>query len=339
LRISKNRQLSDEELIRAIEERSGPILERFRSAAVTEVTDRGLLAILSNITDNWKEPLRPALTSFSCEAVGGAFEQAVDAGAMFALASAGFGVHDDIVDKSSKKHFRRTVPALFGINGAILVGDLLMLKASRILAEITQQKQTTDKIGIIKAYNACYIEVCESEVLSLSLIRNLDVDLETCENILWKSAADMEACAKIGALIGEGSKQEVAALAEVGRRIGFYQRLLDDVKDTLNLEGNLPDRLKNERIPLPIVFAAKTSPLRLDKISAILQMPKIADGEARDVLEICFEANAFAHIGDLAEKNLRQIDQKLISLKPTFAQKALSLINSKSFEELSRLCI
>ena len=42
--------------------------------------------------------------------------------------SAGGGIHDDILDKSSHKHFRKTVLGKYGLDSAVLVGDLFILK-------------------------------------------------------------------------------------------------------------------------------------------------------------------------------------------------------------------
>lgn len=213
-----------------------------------------MLAVLQYVNDYWNDPFRPALTSFSCEAVGGSIETAIDASVLFSLASAGFGLHDDIIDKSSKKHFRKTALGLFGAYGALLAGDLLIVKASSLLGGIVQNAQLKAASEVIRAFRVSYTEICEAEFMALSCRQNLDVALETIQNMLWKSAADTEACAKIGALLGNGSGQDVNNLAQIGRRIGFYRRLLDEVRDTLNIEGNLPQRLTNERIPLPILF-------------------------------------------------------------------------------------
>ncbi len=43
---------------------------------------------------------------------------------MVTLTSAGGGIHDDIIDRSVNKHFRNTVYGLYGLNSALLVGDL-----------------------------------------------------------------------------------------------------------------------------------------------------------------------------------------------------------------------
>ena len=73
------------------------------------MTEPKIRAALEDVKKYWRDLNRPTLTSFSCEAVGGDSEAAENAALMFTLASSGFGVHDDIIDRSSKKHLRRTI--------------------------------------------------------------------------------------------------------------------------------------------------------------------------------------------------------------------------------------
>ena len=100
--------MANDEITFAIKKILERTFSKFRQVSVSGVTNSDLLTVLQNVNDYWKDPLRPALTSLSCEAVGGTFELATDASVMFALVSAGFGIHDDIIDKTSIKHFRKT---------------------------------------------------------------------------------------------------------------------------------------------------------------------------------------------------------------------------------------
>ena len=106
--ISKNQEAINTDLNVAIEERSKKILERFEHVILSGVKNSKLVAILEDVKSYWSSPkspyrdlIRPALVSFSCEAVGGEPELANDAGLMFTLASSGFGIHDDILDRST----------------------------------------------------------------------------------------------------------------------------------------------------------------------------------------------------------------------------------------------
>lgn len=337
--ISKDSESVDDDLASAIEERSGRILEKFRQVSISKVADPKLLAILETVNDYWKDAFRPALTSFSCEAVGGAFEMAIDAGAMFTLASAGFGIHDDIIDKASIKHFRKTIPALFGVDSALLAGDLLILKASTVVGEIIKNYPSVKIVDIIKACEIHYAEICEAEFMGVSDRGSVDVDLERHCKMLWKSTADTEACGRIGAILGNGSKREVNSLAKFGRRLGFYRRLLDDLRDCLNIEGNLLYRLKNETIPLSILYAAKSSNEANAQIRSIFAKTAITPEDIGQIVEICLKTRAFTYIKGIAERNAMEATANLNILKPSFARDALAFLNRKCLSEICSLCL
>jgi geranylgeranyl pyrophosphate synthase len=181
-----------------IEERSQGILERFAKVAVAGVNNPNLLAAMADVAKYWRDVSRPALTSFSCEAVGSNPEMASDAALMFTLASAGFGIHDDILDKSPNKHLRMTILGLHGIDSALLIGDLLIVKAWTIASEIIRKTSTPIRIAdILNVYGNLSVEICEAEFMETSCRRKLEIDIDMYTNILWKAMAETEACSRL----------------------------------------------------------------------------------------------------------------------------------------------
>ena len=316
-----------------MQERAKRIRKRVEEAVISGVSNLELLSILKEIGDNRRDAFRPSLTSFSCEAVGGQPAEADDAALMFSLASAGFGVHDDIIDHSHNKHFKTTILGRHGLESALLVGDLLIVKSWTVIHEMLGNAYSIAKIkAVVKEYGRLNIEICEAEFMGFLCRKNLDTELETYEGILWKAMAEIEACARIGGILGNGSKEEVEALAEFGRRLGFTYRLADELSDTLNIEGNLPHRLKYESVPLPLLFAAKSSELKYRNIKAIIQKAAVEEKDVKELLKICFESMALEYLYDLAKKNKEKAAQKLMSLRPNRARAVLSLMNRQSME-------
>jgi geranylgeranyl pyrophosphate synthase len=338
---SQNEKLSDEKLIKLMEQRSKKVLERFEQAAVSGVTCPELLSILEYLKSYWKEKLRPALTSFSCEAVGGKPEMAEEAGLMFTLAAAGTQIHDEIIDNSSRSHLRRTIFGIYGVDNSLLVGDLLLVKAWTILNAIIKKNRQPIRIAdIIGSYGMLSIKICEAELMEISCRRRLDTDLKDYEKkFLWMINADLEACAKAGAILGDGSDSQVQALAEVGRRLGFMIGLKDDIKDSLNLEGNLQHRLKYESVPLPILFAAKSSQEKHLRIQSILEKSSMYSSDVAELLEMCFETDAFIYARDIAKRNASEATRKLRTIKPSIARSVLELIVEKTFADVAKMCV
>ncbi|MHA2408186.1 MAG: polyprenyl synthetase family protein, partial [Candidatus Ranarchaeia archaeon] len=302
---------------KAEEGRRRRILERFGQVATSKVTDLKLLEVLEDVKKYWNDLrthalFRPALTSFSCEAVGGKPKAAEDAGLIFTLAASGIGIHDDILDKSPYKHIRKTILGRHGIDSALLVGDLLIVKAWTMFHEMIRKAHKPSRIAdIMEVYGNLSVEICEAEYMETLCRRNLETDLEYYTNVLWKAMAEMEACTKIGAIIGDGKKNEVEALAEFGRRLGFMSRLADDMEDCLNEKGDLFHRIKYESVPFPLLYAAKSSREKYLRIKNIIEKTQITRGDVKALLKFCFETKAFEYVGKIARKNEEEAASKL----------------------------
>ena len=324
--------LSFKELDSIIEERGNRIREKFGQEVIKGIEDSKLLDILKSIKDNRKDSFRPSLTSFSCEAVGGNLEVADDAGLMFVLVSTGVSIHDDIIDKSPRKHLRVTILGKYGVNKSLLVGDLLLVKGWAKLSDMFENNQNRAKIAkIAKTYGGLCTEMCEAEFMENSCRKSLDTDLDYQKKILWKAMAETEACTRIGAILGDGSDEEVKALGDFGRRLGFTYRLVDEVKDCLNIEGSLIQRLKHESVPLPLLFAAKTSESRRLRIESIIKKSFYDPSTIRVLLEMYFESDAFTYVFDIAKKNMKAADRCLEAIKPSFSKDVLLRMNDKIF--------
>ena len=302
--IKESRVMSQDELNSVLQQKSTIALQRFKEVATSGVKDEKLLAILEEVKRYWKDSFRPALTSLSCEAVGSQPDLAVEAGLMFSLVSSGFGIHDDIIDNSTNKHLRHTIYGLHGRDSALLVGDLLIFKGWTIINEMIKKMSNSSNIAeIVKTYGGLSIEVCEAEFAESLCRKNIDISLDCYQEMQWKAMAEVEACSRIGALIGNGKKVEIEALAEFGRRLGAISRLKDDIEDCLNLRGDLPNRIQFESVPLPILFAAKSSPEKYNAIKKILAKKQLSPFNAKTLLRICFETNALAYVKDIAKEH------------------------------------
>jgi len=328
------------EIAVVVKKRAEKALEKFGTEAVIGVSDPELLKILGDVIGYWKDSSRPALASFCCEAVGGKPDIADDAGVIYLLAAVATGIHDDIIDKSLKNHFRWTILGRYGMEKALLAGDLLLVKAwSSLKGFIRNFDKPTRIADIIESYGLISVQICEAEFLEMSFRKRLDVDLSIREKILWNINADYEACAKTGAILGDGSEEEVLALSGVGRRLGFLLGLKDEVEDCLNLQGNLSQRLLYESVPLPVVYAAKLSSTIQAKLQSIIQKDSINPIEIAYIVQQCIDTGAFSYIHDLAKININEGEKMLKKVPCNPATSNLKLILKNASQAMEKLCL
>ena len=136
-------------------------------------------------------------------------------------------------------------------------------------------------------------------------------------------------------MIGNGNLSDVEALAEFGRRLGYMSRLGDELEDCLNVKGDLLHRLKYESVPLPLLYAAKSSKKYFKTIETIIDKSQIEPLDVKILLEICFETNAFDYLLSLAEENKKKAMGKICLLKPSSARNALSSMIQQSYTRIA----
>ena len=328
-------KITVEDLGSLMKQRGKDVLEKFGEAADSGISDPKLLSILQFVKEYWQDNFRPTLASLCCEAVGADKKTANEVGLMITLTSAGGGIHDDIIDKSFNKHFRMTVLGLYGLDYSLLVGDLLIIKGWAMAHGLA--KNSPDKISkVIEVFGEWTVDVCEAEFMEIACVRNIDTDLGQYEKILRQSMADTEACAKLGAIMGQGSSNQIQALAEYASDLGFLFRLSNDLNDVTNIEGNLKVRLENESVPLPILYAAKFSQENYVKTKEILSQKIIDPQDLMKLLDLCLYSNSFGYVLELAKRNKEHANKKLLELDDSYARAVLSLILENSFMDISR---
>jgi octaprenyl-diphosphate synthase len=316
-------------------QRGKEIISKFKHIALLDVEEPELKTILGEIINYWSDEFRTSITSFSCEALGRQKKIADDIGLIFTLNAAGISMHDDIIDKSFRKGSRLTILGKHGYTRTLLVGDLLITKAWSCINEILRTTKETPVIAqIMEDYGKCCIRMCESEIEATSYIKNFKISVEDFHKILLKKNADIEICMKAGALIANGTKQEIADLAECGKLLGFILSLRNEIKDCF--DGNLSHRLNNESLPLPILYAMKnSSDENQKKLKFILQKKVVSSSDVRNLIKICFDTKAFDYVIDLVKQKKEEALMKLQTIKRNTARDVLSLILEDTYSSIS----
>jgi len=119
---------------------------------------------------------------------------------------------------------------------------------------------------------------------------------------------------KVGAMLGEGSEEQVAALGEYGRLLGMMIILRDDLEDLLDFNVELPLRIKNESLPLPLLYALEDRSRKGD-ILAILRRGEIRGREARRLFKLVSEAGGIVKLGKVLEDLREEAILTLRSIK------------------------
>lgn len=131
-------------------------------------------------------------------------------------------LHDDVIDGGLLRRGAKTFWKKHGTNGAILLGDLLVLKAFALLSDAGRN-------DLLKELIDQSMNVCRSEVEQELVLRGTAGTWEECEQIARAKTGSLFAFAAVGA--ASEKPGQVDALREAGFMLGTAYQLVDDILD------------------------------------------------------------------------------------------------------------
>ena len=311
-----------ERVQRLLEERGSKPLEMARRAVLEEKIEcKEAYEALKFFMSYWKDTARPTLMSIVCEAAGGNEEIIVPVAASIVLISGGIDIHDDIIDRSETKLSHLTILGKFGGDIALLAGDALLFKGLTLLCESVKKKVSAEKISVVfKLINRMFFELGDAEAVELQFRGRTDISPEEYLRLVRKKAADVEALTRISAILGGGSEEEIEKLGEYGRLLGMILILRDDMWDTTDF-AETSHRIKNECLPLPILYALQFEETK-PRVASIILKESITRRDAREIREIATKSGGL--------RQSRRIINK-------FAKKACRVVRTLGFKNNLKL--
>ncbi|WP_116114861.1 family 2 encapsulin nanocompartment cargo protein polyprenyl transferase [Amycolatopsis ruanii] len=199
--------------------------------------------------------VRPALVLLSARAVG-EWGPALPGAVAVELVHNFSLLHDDVMDGDETRRHRPTVWKLFGTGAAILAGDSLLAAATEELAA-SGHPAAREALRIL---GAAVQDLIEGQGADLAFEQRGDVGLAECRTMAEGKTGALLGCAcALGALLGGGSREQVAHLRRFGEAAGLAFQMADDL---LGIWGDpavtgkpVFSDLRNRKKSLPVVAA------------------------------------------------------------------------------------
>ncbi len=162
-------------------------------------------------------------------------------------------LHDDVIDGGLLRRGAPTFWKKHGINGAILLGDLLVFEGLNLLVQVNRTDLLQELIDM-----ATY--VCRSEVEQELILRGTPGTWEECEQIARAKTGSLFAFATVAAASDAPGQKE--ALREAGFILGTAYQLVDDILDVSGNEAVSGKTLgkDQERGKTTAITATKNAP-------------------------------------------------------------------------------
>src|ERR1041384_2613489 len=134
-------------------------------------------------------------------------------------------VHDDIIDGAEMRRGRKAVPARWGNDIAVLMGDWLYMSAF----ETSLRQRNLEVLDVLTEATR---KMTEGELIQLTLVGNLHITEEQhLEIVTRKTGYLFSGSGRVGAIMRDASLDERQALADYGLNLGIAFQLVDDLLD------------------------------------------------------------------------------------------------------------
>ena len=222
--------------------------------------------------------IRPIITLLAAESVGQIDENVYAGACAIELLHTESVIHDDIIDNETQRRHKDPFHIKYGYNTSVLTGDF-------VLGLILNISSRLDKARVTKDLATAAMLMSEGEVLEGKLEESEDVTFEDYIKVMdYKTATAFEMAAKLGAVIGGGSEEEISGLAEYGKNIGIAYQIKDDLMDWKN-EDKLFNLLVKKSSDPRVVFNKMEDLLKSYAEKASESLRKIKDSDSKHNLE------------------------------------------------------
>lgn len=219
---SQLKRFADRALLSQIEENLELVEAELLEA--TKHTDPVLQNAARHLVEAGGKRVRPVLVLLTSLLGDGATQRVIDAAAIVELTHLATLYHDDVMDDAPTRRGVPTAQHVFSNSIAILIGDLLLARASILSTQlgieaITMQAHTFERL--------CIGQLNET----VGAREDEDPIKHYIQVLADKTGSLIAASAKLGVMMGNADSKYLEPLSEFGEKIGVAFQLIDDVID------------------------------------------------------------------------------------------------------------
>jgi len=267
---------ASKQLSESVAARLEVVEERLREAVshADEVAD----SVSRHLVEAGGKRVRPMLTVLAAELGDSDRPEVLDAAVVVELTHLATLYHDDVMDSAPTRRGAPAAHAVWGNNVAILTGDLLFARASRIVAGLGPQA--------VRIQAATFERLCLGQLHETVGPGEDDDPVRHYLQVLAdKTGSLIATSARFGAMFAGCGQEVVDVMLSYGEKVGVAFQLADDVLDLMSdaeESGKTPGTDLRERVPtLPALLvrqAAARSDARAAELVKLLDADLSSDG-------------------------------------------------------------
>lgn len=166
-------------------------------------------------------------------------------------------LHDDVVDQSNLRRGVKAANVIWGNEACVLAGDFLFAQSFDLMVD-------TKSIKALSVLAQASCKITQGEFLQMQISNKPDTKEKDYFDVIGgKTAQLFGASSEAGAIVANGSREQIKAAFKYGYNIGLAFQIIDDVMDyssqKLFMGKNEGDDFKLGKTTLPIILAWKKS--------------------------------------------------------------------------------
>ncbi|GJM29854.1 MAG: hypothetical protein DHS20C17_24890 [Cyclobacteriaceae bacterium] len=157
----------------------------------------------------------PLLTLWGCHLLSGDIRKALTPSLGVEWIHSFLMIHEDLLDHKVTRFGKDCVHIRWNDNVAILSGDAMIFRAYELLICV----ETRLIKSVVKAFNQCFIKICEAKQLQLNAVRNSN----NPDDLKFFPGALSGFSLQLGTLVGGGDERQVEAARDLGNSLADWR--------------------------------------------------------------------------------------------------------------------
>ncbi len=230
--------------------------------------------------------IRPIILTLAAECVGKIDENTFAASCAVEFLHMESIIHDDIIDNETMRRQKDPFHIKYGYNTSVLTGDF-------VLGLILAISSRLDNVRITKDLATTAMLMSEGEMIESRLETSEDVTFADYLKVIeYKTATAFEVAARTGAIIANGTEDQIEALTGYGKNIGIAYQIRDDLLDWKN-EDKLFNMLIKKSLDPRDIFDKMEEMLKEYSEKARAYLRKLPDNDAKINLDNLIKFTSF----------------------------------------------
>lgn len=218
------------------------LIEDYLQLQLTEQTNYTVLleAMRYSLLGGGKR-LRPVLLMSFAETVGGSAEEVLPAACAIEMIHTYSLIHDDLpcMDNDDYRRGRLTSHKVYGEDIATLAGDALQAAAFRVLCTMKGDPALVLRSAAVLAQAAGEHGMVAGQILDLAGEKR-SLDEEELRKVHAHKTGDLiRAACQMGAILGSGTEEQIAAAGAFAMSLGLAFQIRDDLLDQIGTQQEL----------------------------------------------------------------------------------------------------